>query len=427
SLASGAAQLNSGGASLAQGAAQVAAGARQVAAGDAKIAGYADKVGTAVQTATDRIPQVRSQIAAELQKQGLDDAQISAVLAKLDPLAADLTTGNSKVQAAVGEIDRLSNGAAQVSAGAAQVSTGAAQLHTGAAKLSSGASALSSGAAQTATGADSAAAGAAKLSSGTDTLVTGLDTLDAGAHKLATSLADGAAKLPESDAALRTLQSQTIANPVSVDASKVAAASNYGAGLAPFFVALAAWIGIYALFNIIKPVSRRAMTALHRPVRITFAGWFTPALLGVLQMVALFGVLAVWLGFSFHHPFGTLGIMFAASLTFAAIILALNVWLGSTGQFLGLVFMVLQLVTAGGTFPWQTLPAPLAALHHVLPMGFVTDALRQVMYGGDLGRAGSDLTVLAMWLVGALAITALGVRRTTRHRRLRDLQPSLMA
>ena len=101
-------------------------------------------------------------------------------------------------------------------------------------------------------------------------------------------------------------------------------------------------------------------------------------------------------------------------------------WLGSVGQFLGLVLMVLQLVTAGGTFPWQTLPAPLAALHHVLPMGYVVDAMRQFMYGGDLSRAGTDLVVLGVWLVGALVVAALGVTRMTHFRTLRDLQPSLI-
>ena len=106
--------------------------------------------------------------------------------------------------------------------------------------------------------------------------------------------------------------------------------------------------------------------------------------------------------------------------------LALNVWLGSVGQFLGLVLMVLQLVTAGGTFPWQTLPAPLAALHHVLPMGYVVDAMRQVMYGGDLGRVGTDLLVLGAWLVGGVLLAALGVTRMTHHRTLHDLQPSLI-
>ena len=113
-------------------------------------------------------------------------------------------------------------------------------------------------------------------------------------------------------------------------------------------------------------------------------------------------------------------------MTYAAIILALNVWLGSVGQFLGLVLMVLQLVTAGGTFPWQTLPAPLAALHQVLPMGYVVDAMRQVMYGGDASRAWADAAVLAAWMLGALVLAILGVTRMTHRRTMRDLQPSLI-
>jgi len=137
-------------------------------------------------------------------------------------------------------------------------------------------------------------------------------------------------------------------------------------------------------------------------------------------------VLAVTLGFHMANPVGTLGVMVLASITYAAIILALNVWLGSVGQFLGLVLMVLQLVTAGGTFPWQTLPAPLAALHHVLPMGYVVDAMRQFMYGGDLSRAGTDALVLLGWLAGGLLVAAIGVTRMTHHRTLRDLQPSLI-
>jgi len=145
-----------------------------------------------------------------------------------------------------------------------------------------------------------------------------------------------------------------------------------------------------------------------------------------LQMVLLFVVLAVTLGFPMANPVGTLGIMLLASITYAAIILALNVWLGSVGQFLGLVLMVLQLVTAGGTFPWQTLPAPLAALHHVLPMGYVVDAMRQFMYGGDHSRAGADALVLLAWLAGGLVFAALGVTRMTHYRTLRDLQPSLI-
>ncbi len=376
----------------------MASGAAQVAAGNRELAGDADRAGAAVQQAVDTMPTVRADIAAELASQGFDQSQIDAVLAKLDPLADDLRTGNVKVQTAVGQVDQLSAGATQVASGAAQVASGA----------------------------DAAASGAASLHGGAAALSAGLGTLAGATDELHQGLEDGVTQLPDSSAALRAKQAATISDPVDVESSKVAAAGDYGAGLAPFFAALAGWIGIYALFLIVKPVSRRAVTALHSPVRITFAGWLTPAVLGGLQMVALFGVLALALGFGFTNPLGTLGVMVLASFTYAAVILALNVWFGSVGQFLGLVLMVLQLVTAGGTFPWQTLPAPLAGLHHILPMGYVVDAMRQFMYGGDLARVPGDLVVLGLWMLGALALAAIGVTRMTRRRTLRDLQPSLI-
>lgn len=397
-LADGTAQLADGTAQLAAGAQTLAGGAQQVSAGNRRLADVADRAGAAVQQAADALPQVRTDIANRLAEQGLTPDEIDQVLAALDPLATRLQDGNSRVQSAVGDVDRLA-------AGAASVASGAADLATGAGTVASGAASANTGAAQ---------------------LRDGLGTLASGAAELRDGLSDGVGQIPASTPELRSLQADTIADPVKVSSDKVASAEDYGAGLAPFFAALSAWIGIYALFLIVKPISRRAVTALHSPIRITVAGWLTPAMLGAVQMVGLMGILAITLGFTFDNPLGTLGIMVFASATFAAIILALNVWLGSVGQFLGLVLMVLQLVTAGGTFPWQTLPAPLAALHHVLPLGYVVDAMRQLMYGGDLARAGWDVAVLALWLVGALAFAMIGVTRMTHRRTLRDLQPSLI-
>ncbi|GAA5034586.1 YhgE/Pip family protein [Microbacterium fluvii] len=418
-LADGAAQTASGATRVADGAAQVADGAAQVADGTATLAGYADRAGAAVQEAADALPDVRSDIADALAAEGLDQTQIDDVLARLDPLGDAIADGNTRVQSAVDKVDQLADGAAQVSSGATQVSSGASQVADATARLDDGAATL-------ADGADAAATGAAQVHEGAASLADGLATLDDGAAQLRDGLDEGVAQIPSSTQKLRDEQAATIADPVAVSSDKVASAADYGAGLAPFFAALAGWIGIYALFLIVKPISRRAVTALHSPIRITVAGWLTPALLGGVGMVALFGVLALALGFGFANPLGTLGIMVLASFTFAAIILALNVWLGSVGQFLGLVLMVAQLVTAGGTFPWQTLPAPLAALHHVLPMGFVVDAMRQLMYGGDVVRVGGDVAVLLTWMLGALVVAAIGVTRMTHRRTLRDLQPSLI-
>ncbi|WP_438354731.1 YhgE/Pip family protein [Microbacterium sp. CJ88] len=404
-LTAGTAQLRDGAASLAGGAAQVADGAGQVAQGTGQLDAIAQRVGTAAADVTAAVPQARADIAQLLAQQGVDPATIDRVLATLDPIGQRVSTVDARVQGAVAQIDRLDAGAQQVSVGAQQVSDGSASLASGAA---------------------SAADGAAQLSTGLGALDGGLAQLADGAQQLKSGLDAGVARLPDTDAATRQAQAATLSAPVSVDAATLAPAQNYGAGLAPFFAALAGWIGIYALFLIVKPVSRRAVTALHSPLRVTLAGWATPALFGALQMLGLFGVLALALGFSFANPAATLGILVLASFTYAAIILALNVWLGSVGQFLGLVLMVLQLVTAGGTFPWQTLPAPLAGLHHVLPMGYVVDAMRQVMYGGDLSRVGGDLLVLGAWLIGALVLAAIGVTRMTHRRTLRDLQPSLI-
>ena len=397
-LADGTAQLADGTAQLAAGAQTLANGAQQVSAGNRQLADVADRAGAAVQQAANALPQVRTDIANTLAEQGLTPAEIDQVLAKLDPLGARLQEGNTQVQSAVGKVDQLA-------AGAASLASGANDLAGGAGTVAAGASAANTGATQ---------------------LRDGLAALASGSAELRDGLSDGVEAIPASTPELRTLQADTIADPVKVSSDKVASAEDYGAGLAPFFAALSAWIGIYALFLIVKPISRRAITALHSPVRITLAGWLTPAMLGAVQMVGLMGILAITLGFTFDHPLGTLGVMIFASATFAAIILALNVWLGSVGQFLGLVLMVLQLVTAGGTFPWQTLPAPLAALHHVLPLGYVVDAMRQLMYGGDYARAGWDLAVLGAWLVGALLLAMIGVTRMTHRRTLRDLQPSLI-
>jgi putative membrane protein len=425
-LADGTSQLASGSATLRDGlgtlasqtanlpsqTAQLADGAQQVAAGDTTLAGYAGQAGALSQQAADAVPDVRARIIQYMQQQGIPQDQIDQVVGQLDALGAKVTDGNRQVQTAVGQVNQLASGSQQVAAGAAQ--------------LAASAPALSGGIQQAATGASQLADGSSQAASGAATLRDGLGTLADGTSKLKSGLDDGVQQIPQTTASERAAQAKTIADPVKLATSKEASAGTYGAGLAPFFMALAAWIGIYALFLIVKPVSRRAITALRSPFRVTLAGWLTPALLGVVQMVALYAIVAGALHFNVSNPPATFGIMALASVTFASIILALNVWLGSVGQFLGLVLMVLQLVTAGGTFPWQTLPGPLAWLHHGLPMSYAVDGIRQTMYGGNASLAGGDALFLVLWLVVALAITSVGVIRMTHRRTLRDLQPSLI-
>ena len=83
----------------------------------------------------------------------------------------------------------------------------------------------------------------------------------------------------------------------------------------------------------------------------------------------------------------------------------------AVGKFLGLVLLVVQLVSAGGTFPWQTLPGPLQALHHVLPMTYAIDGLRHLMYGGRMAFVALDVAVLAAYLGVALVAAGWAAHR----------------
>ncbi|QYF75515.1 YhgE/Pip domain-containing protein [Cryobacterium sp. PAMC25264] len=488
-LSQGAASLADGTGKVSAGAAQVATAAQKVADGTAALNTAAQQASAGVAGAGAVYTAAQTALADQLTADGLSPAQIDEALATLTPIGGTLTQSGAALTQAGTAIATLSTGTTQLAAGAAATATGAQQsadgattlatgaatasagarktadgaatLATGAHQSADGASALATGAGQAASGAstlaagaDQTAAGAATLSSGATSAATGAATLSTGASSAKTgadSLATGASSLsdgllglktgagtlrdgltngvnsiPDTDATTRDLQGSTIADPVDLQKAAVTSAGTYGAGLAPFFASLAGWIGIYALFLIVKPVSRRAITALHSPLKITLAGWLTPGILGLLQMAALFGILTGVLHFEVHNPVGTYAMMGLAAMTFAAIILALNVWLGSVGQFVGLVLMVIQLVTAGGTFPWQTLPAPLAFLHHVMPMSYAVDGIRQLMYGGNPATALNDAGVLLLWLTGALVLAAIGVVRMTHFRTLRDLKPSLI-
>ncbi|GAB3575581.1 YhgE/Pip domain-containing protein [Leifsonia lichenia] len=404
-LATGSQQLSDALAQLSSGAGQVSDGAAQVAAGNDQLAAKASQAGSAAAQLAADAPAVGQQLLAQLQQAGATQEQLDRVSAALGTIDAKVQDGNAQVQTLVGQVNQLAAGADQVASGASQVASGSTQAAGGAAQLADGSKQAATGASQ---------------------LRDGLTTLHDGTATLRDGLTSGVDQIPDNSPSLQKKQATTIADPVNLKNDSITSAGTYGAGLAPFFVALAGWIGIYALFLIVKPVSRRAITALHSPVKITLAGWLTPGLLGAVQMVGLFAIVSGALGFRIDNPVGMYGLMALASLTFAAIILALNVWLGSVGQFLGLVLMVLQLVTAGGTFPWQTLPGPLAALHHVLPMSYAVDGIRQLMYGGNPATAWADAGVLGLWLLIALLVSAIGVTRMTHFRTLRDLRPSLI-
>lgn len=443
-LADGATSAQSGASDLAGGASSLAGGAGTLAEGSATAAGGAASLKTGLDTLNTGTTALPSQAAAldagaaqlasgasQLQTTALPVAEqllVSAVPGSAQQQQAAelvLALGGSVpgVAAPSQSLSTLVAGAEQLQSGTAQLSAQAPALASGVQQADAGAAKLAAGTAQLKSGAASLAAGAGTLAGGASSLETGTSSLADGATQLRDQLGDGAAKAPDYSTAAQRAIAKAVADPLAVERTAITQAQNYGAGLAPYFTSLALWVGMYALFLLVRPLSRRALTAVRRPVATTLAGWLTPAALGAVQALGLYLALVGPLGFRVANPLGLLGFFVLVSACYAAIVLALNAWFGSVGQFLGLLLMVVQLVTAGGTFPWQTLPAPLAAVHQVLPMSFAVQGVRELMYGAGAG-AGSACLVLALWLVCALAATAVASLRKTGYRGLAELRPS---
>ena len=291
---------------------------------------------------------------------------------------------------AVKKINKLNDGAAEVAAGAKKLHKGIGTAKTGAVNLDKG---------------------VGKLKTGADDLNGGIFKLVDGSGKLAGGLHDGAEKIPDYDEQDRDRRTEVMADPVRLASQDLHKAPNYGTGFAPYFIPLSLWVGAMVAYMLIAPMNRRALAAGASAWRIALAGWLPVVAIGVLQTVALMSVLHWAIGLQMARAAGTVGFLFLVTACFAAIVQWLNARFGAAGRILVLALLMLQLTSAGGTYPVQTSPGFFNALHPFLPMTYVVEALRRLITGGGLQPVWTGCLVLTAFTAGALALTALSARR----------------
>ncbi|MEU1007993.1 YhgE/Pip domain-containing protein [Streptomyces sp. NPDC088810] len=307
-----------------------------------------------------------------------------------DALAARAPHLYEDVDDAVKKINKLNTGAQKVAAGAEKLHTGIGTAHTGAVTLDQG-------------------IGTAK--SGAETLNGGLYKLSDGSGKLAGGLHSGAKKIPDYDKQDRDRRTGVMADPVQLASHDLHKAPNYGTGFAPYFIPLSLWVGAMVAYMLIPPLNRRALAAGSSAWRIALAGWLPVVAVGVLQVAALMAVLHWAIGLQMLRAAGTIGFLCLVTACFAAIVQWLNARFGPAGRILVLALLMLQLTSAGGTYPVQTSPGFFNAIHPFLPMSYIVEALRRLITGGGLGPVWQACGVLAAFTAGALALTALAARR----------------
>jgi putative membrane protein len=218
-------------------------------------------------------------------------------------------------------------------------------------------------------------------------------------------------KIPDYGKQERDDRTDVMADPVGLSSSNAHRAPQYGTGFAPYFIPLALWVGAMIAYMLLQPLNRRALAAGAPAARITLAGWLPVAAIGAVQAGALLSVLHWGLGLHLARGAGTVGFLLLVTLCFTAIVQFLGARFGPAGRVLVLAMLMLQLTSAGGTYPIETSPGFFNAIHPFLPMSYVVEGLRHLITGGPAWPVWRACLVLLAFTVGALALTAVTARR----------------
>lgn len=176
--------------------------------------------------------------------------------------------------------------------------------------------------------------------------------------------------------------SDYFASPVQLTEERMYHIDNYGSAMTPFYTVLALWVGCLLLSAMLSVEAEPLVAGQKlRLVEVYFGKMMTFMLLTMLQS------LVVALGDKY-----VLGIMvtnlplFLISCLFTSFIFTLIVYtmvslLETIGKAICVVFLVLQLAGAGGTFPVEVMPQFYQIMQPYLPFTYAIGALREAVAG----------------------------------------------
>ncbi|WP_152360933.1 YhgE/Pip family protein [Microlunatus speluncae] len=373
-------------------------------------------------TATERLEQAGART-EQLAGRVTDGAE---KIAAIDRRVAEDSTAGEEITTARSDLIKLNDGAHQVEDGAHDLNRGLVRANSGAHALAGGIADARAGADRLATGAGDLHTGLTTLHGGLTDLTGGLGELQTGAGKLHDQLQQGADRIPAHSQSQQDEAVQVLSSPADVTMQVDNPAVYYGRGLAPMFFAIALWVFGISVFLVVRPITARALAGRGSALRHALAGWLpigTIAVAGGWLMVAV-----VWLALGLDpvRPLPFLGVVTLAAICFSAIAHLLRTALGTPGSSLLLVWLILQLTSAGGTYPAPILPGFFAAIAPFMPMTYLIDAFRITISGGEAAHLIRDMIILAGVAAAALALCALTVLRRQRFS-MRDLHPPLVS
>ena len=312
----------------------------------------------------------------------------STLTGSLDQLVSGSTTltqKSSKLTAGVGQlvektpelvsgIEKLSTGSNQLNQKSQELIAGVDKLQSGSSQLADKSSQLISGASQLESGANKLADGAGKLAEGGTKLTSGLEGLQTGVASLGQGLSNASDQLKSSST--ESKNAEILSNPLNLSKTDNDQVPVNGIAMSPYMISVALFVAAISTNMIFAklpsgrhPDSRWAWLKSRAEIN---------GIIAVLAGILVYGGVHL-IGLTANHEMRTFILIILTSLVFMSMVTALTTWNSRIGAFFSLILLLLQLASSAGTYPLALTNDFFRAINPWLPMSYSVSGLRQTI------------------------------------------------
>jgi len=348
----------------------------------------------------DKVSQGASQLSE-------NNSTLTGGLNQLVSGSTTLTQKSSNLTAGVGQlvektpelvsgIEKLSTGSNQLNQKSQELIAGVDKLQSGSSQLADKSSQLISGASQLESGANKLADGAGKLAEGGTKLTSGLEGLQTGVASLGQGLSNARDQLKS--ASTESKNAEILSNPLSLSKTDNDQVPVNGIAMAPYMISVALFVAAISTNMIFAklpsgrhPESRWAWLKSRAEIN---------GIIAVLAGILVYGGVHL-IGLTANHEMRTFILIILTSLVFMSMVTTLTTWNSRIGAFFSLILLLLQLASSAGTYPLALTNDFFRAINPWLPMSYSVSGLRQtISMTGNIHQQVIFLSVILILFIG---------------------------
>lgn len=296
----------------------------------------------------------------------------------------------------VSGIEKLSTGSNQLNQKSQELMAGVDKLQSGSGQLADKSSQLLSGASQLENGANKLADGSGKLAEGGTKLTSGLEGLQIGVASLGQGLSNARDQLKS--ASTESKNAEILSNPLNLSKTDNDQVPVNGIAMAPYMISVALFVAAISTNMIFAklpsgrhPESRWAWLKSRAEIN---------GIIAVLAGILVYGGVHL-IGLTANHEMRTFILIILTSLVFMSMVTALTTWNSRIGAFFSLILLLLQLASSAGTYPLALTNDFFRAINPWLPMSYSVSGLRQtISMTGNIHHQVVYLVVILALFIG---------------------------